>query len=86
MEIYLIDDGTLDTVVEVSIPSTVGFERFKYQQRFNSEYRFSFDEDPEKSTELFLKEIEKEFVSLLVEYYTSDGIEGQDLYDWGRVQ
>ncbi len=83
MEIYLIDDGTLDTVVEVSIPSTAGYPSTKYQQRFDSEYRFSFDEDPEKSTDLFLKEIEAEFVELLV-----DRIEGRDrdVFGWGRVQ
>jgi len=47
-DIYIVDDGTLDTVV--SFQDTLF--------RFDSEYRFSFDSD-----EAFLKEVKEDLVT-----------------------
>ena len=47
-DIYIVDDGTLDTVVS--------FQDTLY--RFNSEYRFSFDSD-----KAFLKEVKEDLVT-----------------------
>ena len=47
-DIYIVDDGTLDTVV--SFQDTLF--------RFDSEYRFSFDSD-----EVFLKEVKEDLVT-----------------------
>ena len=55
MEIYLIDDGTLDTVVEIKTGQTI------YRQRFDSDSRFCYHNDPDRSTEIFLDELKRDF-------------------------
>lgn len=55
MEIYLIDDGTLDTVVEIRIGKKI------YRQRFDSDSRFCYHVDPDRSTKIFLNGLKREF-------------------------
>ena len=55
MQALIIDDGTLDTVVQIIARGTT------FIQRFDSDYRYSFDSDPDISTEYFLEEVRDEF-------------------------
>tara|TARA_R110002020_G_scaffold328948_1_gene544905 strand:+ start:498 stop:698 length:201 start_codon:yes stop_codon:yes gene_type:complete len=52
VDVDLLDDGTLDTVVRIT--TTCGMALI---ERFDSEYRFGFDADPDTSTDLFLDDI-----------------------------
>ena len=54
INLYIIDDGSLDTVVYDSIS--------KKQFRYDSEFRFSFKNDND-----FLKEIEKDILDEIIE-------------------
>jgi len=54
INLYIIDDGSLDTVVYDSIS--------KKQFRYDSEFRFTFKNDND-----FLKEIEKDILDELTE-------------------
>tara|TARA_R100000458_G_C8189895_1_gene183936 strand:- start:195 stop:377 length:183 start_codon:yes stop_codon:yes gene_type:complete len=54
INLCIIDDGTLDTVVYDSVS--------KKEFRYDSEYRFSFKNDND-----FLKEIEKDILDELIE-------------------
>ena len=55
MQAFIIDDGTMDTVVQIIARGTT------FIQRFDSDYRYSFDSDPDISTEYFLEEVRDEF-------------------------
>ena len=55
MQTYIIDDGTLDTVVQIVTKDGT------FIQRFDSGYRYSFDDDPDVSTEYFIEEVRDEF-------------------------
>ena len=55
MQAFIIDDGTMDTVVQIVTKTTTTV------QRFDSDYRYSFDADPDISTEYFLEEVRDEF-------------------------
>lgn len=55
MQAFIIDDGTMDTVVQIIAKGTT------FIQRFDSDYRYSFDSDPDISTEYFLEEVRDEF-------------------------
>lgn len=50
MQAFIIDDGTMDTVVQIIAKGAT------FIQRFDSDYRYSFDSDPDISTEYFLEE------------------------------
>jgi hypothetical protein len=54
MNLYIIDDGTLDTVVKIVT------KHGQTIQRYDTEYRFSFDADPDDSTQYFLEYIRDE--------------------------
>ena len=54
IDLYIIDDGTLDTVVYDSVS--------KKEFRFDTEFRFSFKNDND-----FLKEIEKDILDEITE-------------------
>jgi len=51
MQAFIIDDGTMDTVVQITAKGTTWIERY------DSDYRYSFDSDPDISTEYFLEEV-----------------------------
>ena len=51
MQAFIIDDGTMDTVVQITAKGTTWIERY------DSDYRYSFDADPDISTEYFLEEV-----------------------------
>jgi len=51
MQAFIIDDGTLDTVVQITAKGTTWIERY------DSDYRYGFDPDPDISTEYFLEEV-----------------------------
>ena len=51
MQAFIIDDGTLDTVVQIIAKGTT------FIQRYDSDYRFGFDPDPDISTEYFLESV-----------------------------
>ena len=51
MQAYIIDDGTLDTVVQITALGTT------WTERFDSEERYGFDPDPDISTEYFLESV-----------------------------
>ena len=55
MQAFIIDDGTLDTVVKIVTKTET------FIQRFDSDYQFSFDADPSASTDYFLEEVRDEF-------------------------
>ena len=55
MQAFIIDDGTMDTVVQIIAQGAT------FIQRFDSDYRYSFDSDPDISTEYFLEEVRDEF-------------------------
>ena len=55
MQVFIIDDGTLDTVVKIVTKTET------FIQRFDSDYRYSFDADPSVSTDYFLEEVRDEF-------------------------
>ena len=55
MQAFIIDDGTMDTVIQIVTKTTTVI------QRFDSDYRYSFDSDPIVSTEYFLEEVRDEF-------------------------
>lgn len=55
MQTYIVDDGTLDTVVQIVTKDGT------FIQRFDSGYRYSFDDDPDVSTEYFIEEVRDEF-------------------------
>ena len=55
MQTYIIDDGTLDTVVQIVTKDGT------FIQRFDSGYRYNFDDDPDVSTEYFIEEVRDEF-------------------------
>ena len=55
MQAFIIDDGTMDTVVQIIAKGAT------FIQRFDSDYRYSFDSDPDISTEYFLEEVRDEF-------------------------
>jgi len=55
MQVYIIDDGTMDTVVQIIAKGAT------FIQRFDSDYRYGFDPDPDISTEYFLEEVRDEF-------------------------
>lgn len=51
MQAFIIDDGTMDTVVQITALGTTWVERY------DSDYRYGFDPDPDTSTEYFLEEV-----------------------------
>ena len=51
MQAFIIDDGTMDTVVQITAKGTTWIERY------DSDYRYSFDADPDTSTEYFLESV-----------------------------
>jgi hypothetical protein len=51
MQAIIIDDGTLDTVVQITALGTT------WTERFESDYRYDFDPDPDISTEFFLESV-----------------------------
>lgn len=51
MQAYIIDDGTLDTVVQITALGTT------WTERFDSDYRYGFDPNPDTSTEYFLESV-----------------------------
>ena len=55
MQTYIVDDGTLDTVVQIVTKDGT------FIQRFDSDYRYGFDDDPDVSTEYFMEEVRDEF-------------------------
>lgn len=55
MQAFIIDDGTMDTVVQIIAQGAT------FIQRFDSDYRYSFDSDPDISTDYFLEEVRDEF-------------------------
>lgn len=55
MQAFIIDDGTMDTVVQIIATGAT------FIQRFDSDYRYSFDSDPDISTDYFLEEVRDEF-------------------------
>jgi hypothetical protein len=55
MQAFIIDDGTMDTVVQITAKGETWLERY------DSDYRFGFDPDPIASTEYFLEEVRDEF-------------------------
>jgi len=51
MRISITDDGTMDTVVVIYT------KHGEVIERFDTEYRYSFDDDPDVSTDYFLEAI-----------------------------
>lgn len=51
MQAFIIDDGTMDTVVQITAEGKTWIERY------DSDYRYGFDPDPIVSTEYFLEAV-----------------------------